>query len=37
VSNLDEALALQLGMKLENKKLPVDVIVFERAERPTEN
>jgi uncharacterized protein (TIGR03435 family) len=36
-SNLDEVLAHQLGLKLENKKLPVDVIVIDKADRPTEN
>jgi uncharacterized protein (TIGR03435 family) len=27
----------RLGLKLENKKLPIDVIVIDRAEKPTDN
>jgi uncharacterized protein (TIGR03435 family) len=35
--SLDEVLASQLGLKLESKKLPIDVVVIEKAEKPTEN
>lgn len=35
--SLDEVLAHQLGLKLENRKLPMDVIVVDKAEKPTEN
>jgi uncharacterized protein (TIGR03435 family) len=27
----------QLGLSLEAKKLPVEILVIDRAERPTEN
>jgi uncharacterized protein (TIGR03435 family) len=30
-------LAHQLGLKLETRKLPVDVMVIDKAEKPTEN
>jgi len=35
--SLDEVIAQQLGIKLERKKLPIEVIVIDRAEKPTEN
>jgi uncharacterized protein (TIGR03435 family) len=35
--SLDDVLAPQLGLKLENRKLPVDVIVIDKAERLCEN
>lgn len=35
--SLDEVLAHQLGMKLENTKMPVEVIVIDKAEKPAEN
>jgi uncharacterized protein (TIGR03435 family) len=36
-SALFAALQLQLGLKLESRKLPVDMIVVDRAEKPSEN
>jgi uncharacterized protein (TIGR03435 family) len=36
-SALFEALQSQLGVKLESRKLPLDLIVVDRAERPSEN
>lgn len=36
-SALFEALQSQLGLKLESRKLPVDVIVVDKAEKPSEN
>jgi uncharacterized protein (TIGR03435 family) len=36
-SALIAALQMQLGLKLESRKLPVDVLVVERAEKPSEN
>ncbi len=35
--SLDYVLAHQLGVQLENRKLPVDLIVIDKAEKPTEN
>jgi uncharacterized protein (TIGR03435 family) len=35
--SLEEVLASQLGLKLENKKLPIDVVVIDKAEKPPEN
>jgi uncharacterized protein (TIGR03435 family) len=35
--NLIEAIEKQLGLKLESTKAPVDVLVIDRVERPTEN
>jgi uncharacterized protein (TIGR03435 family) len=35
--SLEDVLASQLGLKLENKRLAIDVIVIDRAEKPTEN
>ncbi len=35
--NLLEALPQQLGLKLEGKKAPVDVIVIDHAEQPEAN
>ena len=35
--SLEDVLASQLGLKLENTKLPIDIIVIDRAEKPTEN
>jgi uncharacterized protein (TIGR03435 family) len=35
--SLDDVLASQLGVKLENRKLPIEVIVIDKAEKPTEN
>jgi uncharacterized protein (TIGR03435 family) len=32
-----EALPQQLGLKLESKKAPVEFVVIEHIERPTEN
>jgi uncharacterized protein (TIGR03435 family) len=31
------ALESQLGLKLESRKMPVDLIVVDRAEKPSEN
>ena len=36
-SALFAALQSQLGLKLESRKLPVDLIVVDRAEKPSEN
>jgi uncharacterized protein (TIGR03435 family) len=36
-SALFAALQQQLGLKLESRKLPVDLIVVDRAEKPSEN
>ena len=36
-SALFAALQQQLGLKLESRKLPVDLLVIDRAEKPTEN
>jgi uncharacterized protein (TIGR03435 family) len=35
--SLEDVLASQLGLKLENKKLPIDAIVIDKADKPTEN
>ena len=35
--SLEDVLASQLGLKLETRKLPIDLIVIDRAEKPTEN
>jgi uncharacterized protein (TIGR03435 family) len=35
--NLMAALADQLGLKLEGSRAPVEVVVIDRAERPSEN
>jgi uncharacterized protein (TIGR03435 family) len=35
--SLEDVLASQLGVKLENRKLAIEVIVIDRAEKPTEN
>jgi uncharacterized protein (TIGR03435 family) len=35
--SLSTALAEQLGLRIERRKAPVDVLVVERVERPTEN
>lgn len=35
--SLEDVLGSQLGLKLENRKLPIDVIVIDKAEKPTEN
>jgi uncharacterized protein (TIGR03435 family) len=35
--SLDDVLARELGLKLENRRLPADVIVIDIAEKPTEN
>jgi uncharacterized protein (TIGR03435 family) len=35
--SLEDVLGSQLGVKLENRKLPVEVIVIDKAEKPTEN
>jgi uncharacterized protein (TIGR03435 family) len=36
-SALFAALQQQLGLKLEMRKLPVDLLVIDRAEKPSEN
>jgi uncharacterized protein (TIGR03435 family) len=36
-SALFEALQSQLGLKLESRKLPIDLIVVDKAEKPSEN
>jgi uncharacterized protein (TIGR03435 family) len=35
--SLEDVLGSQLGLKLENKKLPIEVIVIDKAGKPTEN
>ena len=35
--SLEDVLGSQLGLKLENRKLSIDVIVIDKAEKPTEN
>lgn len=36
-SSLFAALQSQLGVKLESRKLPLDLIVVDKAEKPSEN
>ena len=36
-SALFAALQSQLGLKLESRKMPIDLIVVDKAERPSEN
>jgi uncharacterized protein (TIGR03435 family) len=35
--SLEDVLGSQLGLKLENRKLPIETIVIDKAEKPTEN
>jgi uncharacterized protein (TIGR03435 family) len=35
--SLEDVLASQLGLKLETRKLPIDLIVIDKAKKPTEN
>jgi uncharacterized protein (TIGR03435 family) len=35
--SLFTVLAQELGLKLESKKLPIEMIVIDKAEKPTEN
>jgi uncharacterized protein (TIGR03435 family) len=35
--SLEDVLGSQLGLKLENRKLAIDLFVIDKAEKPTEN
>jgi len=35
--SLEDVLGSQLGLKLENRRLPIDIIMIDKAEKPTEN
>jgi uncharacterized protein (TIGR03435 family) len=35
--SLEDVLASKIGLKLENRKLPIEVIVIDKAEKPAEN
>jgi uncharacterized protein (TIGR03435 family) len=37
LSGSDDLPASQLGLQLENKQLPIDVVVIDKAEKPKEN